>query len=103
MTDTLAMLVPALATALLHFLWQGALVGLLAWLALAVLRDAPPQARYAVACFALFACALLPAWNLMQALGSDGPATATRMAMSASDEVASMSRAPRDMLRMLPS
>ena len=103
MTDALAMLVPALATALLHFLWQGALVGLLAWLALVVLRDARPQARYSVACVALFACALLPVLNLMQALGGDGAATATRMAMSASDSIASMSRAPRDVLRILPS
>ena len=103
MTDTLAMLVPALATALLHFLWQGALVGLLAWLALAVLRDARPQARYAVACVALFACALLPAWNLMQALGSDGAAMVAHVAMSANDSVVSMPRAPDNMLRLLPS
>lgn len=73
MTESMALLVPALATALLRFLWQGALLGLLAWFALALLRDARPQARYAVACLALLACALLPAWNLVQALSADTP------------------------------
>lgn len=68
MTELSLVLVPALATALLQFLWQGTLVGLLAWLALGVLRNARPQARYAVACIALLACALLPAWHLLYAL-----------------------------------
>jgi len=60
MTEFLAQLVPALGRALLHFLWQGALIGLLAALALRLLRDARPQARYAVACAALALCALVP-------------------------------------------
>lgn len=61
MTDLLAQLVPALGRALLHFLWQGALIGVLAALALRLLRDARPQARYAVSCFALLLCAMVPA------------------------------------------
>ena len=60
MTDALAMLVPVLGRALLHFLWQGAVIGLAAALALQALRNARPQARYAVACLALLACALAP-------------------------------------------
>jgi len=60
MTEFLAACVPALGHALLHFLWQGALIGLLAALALHTLRRARPQARYAVACFALLACVLVP-------------------------------------------
>ena len=68
MNEWLAMLIPALATALLHFVWQGALVALLAWSALSLLRNARPQVRYAIACAALFACALLPFWNVWQAL-----------------------------------
>ena len=52
--------VPMLGRALLHFLWQGALIGLLAALAMQVLREARPQARYAVACLALLACVLAP-------------------------------------------
>ena len=82
MTESLALLVPALASALLHFLWQGALVGLLAWLALALLRDARPQARHAVACLALLACLLLPAWQLVQGLPGSSPSV-VRVALDA--------------------
>ena len=57
LTDTL---VPVLGRALLHFLWQGTLVALLAAIALQLLRDARPQLRYAVACLALLACVLAP-------------------------------------------
>ena len=40
MTDAIASMIPLLATVLLHFLWQGALVGVLAWmLCLGILRD----------------------------------------------------------------
>lgn len=70
MTDLAAQWLPALSAALLHFLWQGALIGLLAWLALALLRNARPQARYLVACLALALCALLPAWNFVRAFGT---------------------------------
>lgn len=52
--------IPAIGIALLHFLWQGALIGALAALALHGLRHARPQARYAVACLALLACVLAP-------------------------------------------
>lgn len=72
MTDLADLWLPALSAALLHFLWQGALVGLLAWLALALLHNARPQARYLVACLALALCALLPAWNLVRAVGGAG-------------------------------
>ncbi|WP_342315499.1 M56 family metallopeptidase [Lysobacter sp. FW306-1B-D06B] len=60
MTDAIVALIPVLGRALLHFLWQGALIGLLAAFALHLLRDARPQARYALACVALLACAALP-------------------------------------------
>ena len=52
MTELLPQVVPALAMALLHFLWQGAVVGALAWSALSLLKHARPQLRYAVACAA---------------------------------------------------
>ncbi|AKC87964.1 M56 family metallopeptidase [Pseudoxanthomonas suwonensis] len=71
MHESIAGLVPILGRALLHFLWQGALIGLLAALALQLLRDARPQLRYAVACLALLACVLAPmayvAWASMDA------------------------------------
>ena len=76
MTELLPLLVPALATALLHFLWQGAAIGVLAWLTLSLLRHARPQARYAVACAALAACALLPAWSVVHALSGAGAGSA---------------------------
>ncbi|MGQ4659572.1 M56 family metallopeptidase [Lysobacter sp. F6437] len=82
MNEILALLVPALGFALLHFLWQGTLVGLLAWLALALLRNARPQARYAVACLALLACVSLPAWSLLQALSAADAAPATSLALA---------------------
>jgi uncharacterized protein (TIGR03435 family) len=52
---------------LVHFAWQGALVGLTAAAALRLLRHATPQSRYAVACLALAAMFALPgatAWRL---------------------------------------
>lgn len=73
MNEVLPTLVPALGMALLHFLWQGLAVGLLAALVLSLLRNARPQARYAVACLALLACVLLPAWGVVQAFGAGVP------------------------------
>lgn len=72
--------VAALGTTLLHFLWQGTLVGIAAWAALLLLRNARPQARYLVACLALLACVLLPAWTLLQALPDDAVASALPVA-----------------------
>jgi beta-lactamase regulating signal transducer with metallopeptidase domain len=80
MTDAIAMLVPLLATVLLHFLWQGVLVGVLAWMLLSLLHAARPQARYLVACAALCACVLLPVLtfaNLYLAHGVGTAAAAT--------------------------
>jgi len=65
MAELFATFVPMLGQALLHFVWQGALIGLLAALGLASLRNARPQARYAVACIALLACALSPVATLL--------------------------------------
>lgn len=69
-----AAFVPVLARVLVDFIWQGALVGLLAWLALTLLRNARPQLRYAVACVALLACALLPIARFVLAIGAVGDA-----------------------------
>jgi beta-lactamase regulating signal transducer with metallopeptidase domain len=70
MNDFLAALVPALGHSLLHFLWQGTLIGVFAMLALHGLRHARPQARYAVACLALFACVLVPALTTVAQLAA---------------------------------
>ena len=63
--------VPAIGRALLHFVWQGAAIGLLAAATLQLLRDARPQLRYAVACVALLACALAPVLDVLAGLGSE--------------------------------
>ena len=47
-------LVTALGWALIHFIWQGALIALLLAIVLRVLRRRSTNARYAVACAALF-------------------------------------------------
>jgi beta-lactamase regulating signal transducer with metallopeptidase domain/predicted nucleic acid-binding Zn-ribbon protein len=72
MNSLLGTLVPAIGWSLLHFVWQGLLIGWAAALALHLLRNARPQARYAVACAALLLCAALPvgsiAWRVQEAL-----------------------------------
>ena len=51
----------ALSAALLHFVWQGTIVGLLLWLTLFVFRRRSANVRYAASCAALATLALLPA------------------------------------------
>lgn len=60
MNELVVALVPVLGTALLHFVWQGILLGLVAAFALGMLRNARPQARYAVACACLCISVALP-------------------------------------------
>lgn len=71
MSNLLNAVIPALGWSLLHFLWQGLLIGCVAALLLHALRNARPQARYLVACIALLLCAALPlanfAWRLADA------------------------------------
>jgi Zn-dependent protease with chaperone function len=57
-----APLVTSLGWALIHFLWQGALLGLATALALRGLRGARPQTRYALAYGSLLLCVALPAF-----------------------------------------
>jgi len=68
MNELLPLLVPVMAATLLHFLWQGLLIGLVAAAVLALLGNARPQTRYAVACGALLVCVLWPAFTLLQAV-----------------------------------
>ena len=46
---------------LIHFLWEGAGIGLAAAAALRALRGASAQVRYTLLCIALLACAVAPA------------------------------------------
>ncbi|HLK17698.1 MAG TPA: M56 family metallopeptidase [Bryobacteraceae bacterium] len=50
----------ALRTALLQFVWQGAVVAFLLWIALFLLRKRSANARYLTSCFALAALVALP-------------------------------------------
>jgi bla regulator protein BlaR1 len=54
---------------LVHFLWQGALIGAAAAVALFVMRNAKAEHRYTVACTALLMCLLWPALELSGRLG----------------------------------
>jgi beta-lactamase regulating signal transducer with metallopeptidase domain len=63
----------ALGWMLVHFLWQGAALGLAAWALLRALPDTRPQARYAAAVGALgvmAACPLLTFWMMWPADGA---------------------------------
>jgi len=91
MTETIASLVPMLAAVLLHFLWQGALVGVLAWMLLSALHAARPQARYAVACLALLACVLLPLLTFARLSLGDTPVANTAAALGETAIVAGTS------------
>ncbi|WP_162823644.1 M56 family metallopeptidase [Lysobacter sp. TY2-98] len=58
--------VPLLGRALVHFLWQGALIGVAAAVLLAAMRRSRPQARYLVGCIAMLACVLAPIATMMR-------------------------------------
>lgn len=63
--------IEAWGSALLNFLWQGLLVGLIAAVLLGLSRQARPQIRYAIACIALVLCFTLPIVGVWQSLSMD--------------------------------
>jgi D-alanyl-D-alanine endopeptidase (penicillin-binding protein 7) len=67
-------LVTQLGWTLLDFVWQGALIGCVAGVGMVALRNHRPQARYALACAALFACVAWPATNLLARLAAPAAA-----------------------------
>jgi len=81
MNDLLTLLVPVLGVALLHFLWQGALIGVLTAVALMALRHASSQARYALACAAMLACLLAPVATIWLQLSLDATSATTTTAL----------------------
>lgn len=68
---TAQLFVTHLGWVLLHFVWQGALIGCATAVALLVLRNARPEARYAVACSGLLLCLVWPAAGLVLRLAGD--------------------------------
>ncbi len=70
----------ALGATVVHFLWQGAVIGVLAAAALHLLRHRPAASRYAVACGAMVLCLAVFIATFFIVLPSESPgalATAT--------------------------
>lgn len=103
MTDAISSMIPMLAAVLLHFLWQGALVGVAAWMLLSVLHAARPQARYAVACGALLACVLLPTLTFARLYSAGDAISASVMTASADVDATAAPLADASMLSTLSS
>ena len=78
-------IVNAAGWTLIHFLWQGALVGLAAAALLRTMRGSSPGSRYTVACLALLASLLWPAHEFANALQAPGSSWQSLLAGSASE------------------
>jgi beta-lactamase regulating signal transducer with metallopeptidase domain len=76
MVSVLPALVSAIGWALLHFIWQGLLIGWGVALAMYLLRSARPQTRYAVACGGMLLCAALPLASILMHLADADAAAA---------------------------
>jgi D-alanyl-D-alanine endopeptidase (penicillin-binding protein 7) len=61
---SMASLISNIGWTLLHFVWQGALIGCSTAVALIAMRNARPEQRYTVACTALLLCLVWPALEL---------------------------------------
>ena len=83
MASVLSALVPAIGWALLHFIWQGLLIGWGVALAMYLLRGARAQTRYAVCCAAMLLCAALPLSSILTQLADAGAVNAASAATAA--------------------
>lgn len=70
MNTFLSSLVPAWGGALLSFLWQGLLIGIVTAFLLGLSRQARPQVRYMIACVALALCFALPVFSVWRELSA---------------------------------
>ena len=77
-------LISSIGWALIHFLWQGVLIACATAFLLMFLRNARPQLRYALSCFSLFLCLLLPILEMFSRLDKASGATAYSETISAS-------------------
>ncbi|KQW87912.1 peptidase M56 [Massilia sp. Root418] len=93
----------ALAWTLLHFIWQGAVIGMGAALTLALMRRATPGQRYMVACTALALCLGWPALELAQRLSAaDAGGAALRLpGLVAAEGMDDASLLPQQLLQVL--
>src|SRR5688572_1277305 len=76
--------VRAIGWALLHFIWQGALIGLLAAVALRLLRGSDADVRYVVSAIALALMATLPIVTAVQTYATATAANTVTMSGPAS-------------------
>ena len=84
-------LVQSIGWALVHFVWQGALIAAAAAVVLALLRAARPTTRYAIACAALIVMCAAPVVTTLQlSLDADGPGSG--LATSSGAPVATSAR-----------
>jgi len=74
-------LTQALGWTLLHFLWQGTLIAVVLWSALALMQRRSPDARYAAASLALLAMVVLPLLTFAHLAGEEYKAILTRPVM----------------------
>lgn len=81
-------LIAGVGWTLVHFLWQGALIGCATALAMTVLRNARPESRYLVACVGLFLCLAWPALELALRLTGDSGSGGDAMVLFAAGLVA---------------
>ena len=81
-------IVASVGWTLVHFLWQGALIGCATALATTVLRNARPESRYLVACTGLVLCLAWPALELTLRLLGDSGARGDAMVLFAAGLVA---------------
>ncbi len=84
MTDPLLdmPLVQSIGWALIHFVWQGTVIGIASALALRALAGARPTVRYAVACFSLALMLIVPLVAVLADRGSDSLAIVSAAATS---------------------
>ncbi len=81
-------IVVSIGWTLVHFLWQGALVGCATAVGLTALRNARPESRYLVACTGLFLCLAWPALELALRLSGDSGAGGDAAVLAAAGLVA---------------
>lgn len=109
MTDTAAHpLTYALGYALIGFLWQGAVVGLVTVVLLALTRRAAPTTRYAISCLSLLVMATMPlvtfarAWTAAGVVAStSGSAAAPLPGLSVTDWAPAVVAGPVEVFRLV--
>ena len=74
---SLGVLATALGSAVLHFLWQGAAIGVIAAIVLVLVDNSRASARYAISCVALASCAVIFLATFAYALVPAGAAGTT--------------------------